>query len=88
MKIQFLPGCFDNFSGIQEELDKIISEITELVESGELLSKSKQIDHVDMSSDELEQYTITLNFLSTVDDSNFDSDINLTNNIRRPRRLN
>lgn len=27
MKIEFAPGCFDNFEGTQEELDQMIAEI-------------------------------------------------------------
>jgi hypothetical protein len=28
LKIEFAPGCFDNFEGSQEELDEFIKEIT------------------------------------------------------------
>lgn len=27
MKIEFAPGCFDNFEGTQEELDALVKEI-------------------------------------------------------------
>ena len=27
MKIEFAPGCFDNFEGTQEELDEMIADI-------------------------------------------------------------
>ena len=37
MKVEFAPGCFDNFDGSQEELDVFIREITELAQSGELI---------------------------------------------------
>lgn len=30
IKIEFAPGCFDNFEGTQEELDELMAEITEM----------------------------------------------------------
>jgi len=36
IKVEFAPGCFDNFEGSQEELEEFIAEITRLAESGEL----------------------------------------------------
>lgn len=33
LKIEFAPGCFDHFEGTQEELDKMIKEITTMFET-------------------------------------------------------
>ena len=44
IKIEFAPGCFDNFEGTQEELDELVAEITRMVESGEMLEESRQVD--------------------------------------------
>jgi hypothetical protein len=44
IKIEFAPGCFDNFEGTQEELDELVAEITRMVESGEVLEESNPID--------------------------------------------
>ena len=33
LKIEFAPGCFDNFEGTQEELDELIKEIQEMFTS-------------------------------------------------------
>jgi hypothetical protein len=44
LKIQFAPGCFDNFEGTQEELDEFISEITKMISSGEFLERSQPVD--------------------------------------------
>ena len=33
MKIEFAPGCFDNFEGTQEELDNFIKDLTEFFDS-------------------------------------------------------
>ena len=30
LKIEFAPGCFDDFDGTQEELDELIAQITEI----------------------------------------------------------
>lgn len=34
--IIFMPGCFDDFEGTQEELDNLIDYLTELANSGRL----------------------------------------------------
>ena len=43
IKIEFAPGCFDNFDGTQEELDELIEEITRMVHSGELQEKARKL---------------------------------------------
>ncbi len=43
MEVIFAPGCFDSFEGTQEELDKMMAEIHEMIESGELFQKSNLI---------------------------------------------
>lgn len=53
MKIVFAPGCFDSFEGTQEELDKMIAEITRMAETGELLERSQPLD-LDLDPEELE----------------------------------
>lgn len=52
-KVEFLPGCFDDFDGTQEELDQLILEITRQAESGELFGKTYRID--DISENEIEK---------------------------------
>ena len=44
LKIEFAPGCFDSFDGTQEELDSLIAQLTQQVESGELMEKSTPVD--------------------------------------------
>ena len=44
IKIEFAPGCFDNFEGTQEELDELVAEITRMVESGDMLENSRTLD--------------------------------------------
>jgi len=44
LKIEFAPGAFDQFDGTQEELDNLINEIRQMIESGELLEQSTPVD--------------------------------------------
>lgn len=44
LKIEFAPGCFDNFDGTQEELDDMIAEINRMFESGELEANATEVD--------------------------------------------
>ncbi len=44
VKIEFAPGCFDNFEGTQEELDALVEEITRLAQSGQLEENSTPIN--------------------------------------------
>jgi hypothetical protein len=43
-KIEFAPGCFDDFEGTQEEMAEIIAHLTQLAESGELELMSEPVD--------------------------------------------
>ena len=42
-EIKFAPGCFDNFDGTQEELQDLLAEIHQMVESGELFEKAERL---------------------------------------------
>lgn len=52
-KVIFMPGCFDDFEGNQEELDEMMKEIEKLALSGELLHLSEEI------SDDIEEIIAT-----------------------------
>jgi hypothetical protein len=43
MRVEFAPGCFDNFEGTQEELDAFVAEIQRMADSGELEENSVPI---------------------------------------------
>ena len=47
LKITFAPGCFDNFEGTQEELDALIKEIEESIQTGEFLNESAELSEDD-----------------------------------------
>ncbi len=43
VKIEFAPGCFDQFEGTQEELDQLIQEIKDMFANGTAQEKAKPI---------------------------------------------
>jgi hypothetical protein len=42
-KIEFAPGCFDDFEGTQEELDEMIAAIKQMMENGTLFENSTEV---------------------------------------------
>jgi hypothetical protein len=54
LKVEFAPGCFDNFEGTQEELDELISSIKDMFASGEAQKKARPIDFEDLDDEDLE----------------------------------
>jgi hypothetical protein len=48
IKIEFAPGCFDEFDGTQEELDQLVAEIAAMVESGELFEQMNELTEEDI----------------------------------------
>ena len=51
MKIEFAPGCFDDFEGTQEELDQLMADITRMVEDGSIHDLARELSEEE--SDEL-----------------------------------
>ena len=47
IKIQFAPGCFDNFNGTQEELQEMIAQIRQMAADGTLEQNSTPVDPED-----------------------------------------
>ena len=56
MKIEFAPGCFDDFDGTQEELDELVAQLTAMAASGELLAKSTPVDFDEEDDEELKEF--------------------------------
>lgn len=54
LKIEFAPGCFDNFEGTQEELDALIANIKNMLVSGEILENSRELNEDDFAELPLE----------------------------------
>ena len=54
LKIEFAPGCFDNFEGTQEELDELIAEIKTMFASGEAQKNARPLDFDDLDEHDIE----------------------------------
>ena len=54
LKIEFAPGCFDQFEGTQEELDELISQIKEMFASGEAQRLARPLDFDDLDEEDME----------------------------------
>lgn len=65
IQIEFAPGCFDNFEGTQEELEKMIADITEMANSGELFEKSNPVDLEELLEEDPEWAEKIINSLSS-----------------------
>lgn len=48
MKIEFAPGCFDQFDGTQEELDNMVAEIQRMFDNGEFEENSRLLTDDDL----------------------------------------
>jgi hypothetical protein len=42
-KLEFAPGCFDDFEGTQEELDQLVKDIQDMFADGSLFEDSEVI---------------------------------------------
>lgn len=47
IKVEFAPGCFDNWDGTQEELDEMVAEIKRMADTGEIFEGAEMIDDPD-----------------------------------------
>lgn len=52
-ELVFMPGCFDNFEGSQEDLNELIAEIQRMAESGEIFEKSVPLEDTDLDEEEI-----------------------------------
>jgi len=43
-KIEFAPGCFDDFEGTQEELNELIADLKNMVASGFFWENTMPVD--------------------------------------------
>lgn len=43
-RIEFAPGCFDDFEGTQEELNELIADLKNMVASGTLWENTLPVD--------------------------------------------
>ena len=43
LKLEFMPGCFDDFEGTQEELDELVAELERMAKDGTFLENSEPL---------------------------------------------
>ena len=55
IKIVFAPGSLDEFDGTQEDLDKMVQQIKDFVESGEIPLNATILSGDDLSEDFLHE---------------------------------
>jgi hypothetical protein len=53
VKIEFAPGCFDDFDGTQEELDELVKTLQNM-SMDEIIAESEPLDYDDIDDDVLE----------------------------------
>ena len=59
MKVEFAPGCFDDFDGTQQELDELVAEIQRMANSGEMFENSTPVTEESLADlSEEEQQTL------------------------------
>lgn len=78
MKVIFAPGCFDGFSGTQEELDDLVAHIQDLVNTGELIENSEPMTQEtfdSMSPDEQEQFIRQMEMFEALEEAEEQSDV-------------
>jgi hypothetical protein len=65
LKIEFAPGCFDQFEGTQEELDELVNEIKRMFETGELSEKAELVNIDSLMEEDPEWAEAVLNSVDT-----------------------
>ena len=68
MKIEFAPGCFDQFEGTQEELDELMATITQMIDDGSLFENSKPLSEEDLDDLPLEVLESIFKDFEMIDD--------------------
>ena len=61
MKIEFAPGCFDDFDGTQQELDDLVAEIERMANSGEMFENSTPVTEESLTDLSEEEQQVLLN---------------------------
>lgn len=61
MKVEFAPGCFDDFDGTQQELDDLVAEIQRLANSGEMFENSMPVTEESLADLSEEEQQVLLN---------------------------
>ena len=73
-KIEFAPGCFDNFDGTQEELDGLVAELDRLAKTGEIHEQSRELTEDEFEKLSKDEQRVIIEALSNLfNDSSTDT---------------
>jgi hypothetical protein len=76
LKIEFAPGAFDNFEGTQQELDEFITELKEMIQSGEFFEFGEEVDIDELlNSDDPEDRALATKLSQFLDDDHPDRNL-------------
>jgi hypothetical protein len=70
-KIEFAPGCFDEFEGSQEELDQLVKDILNIVSEGSMVDNPNvlTVEDLDDLPDDLREFILRdLEMIEDIDD--------------------
>ena len=74
MKVEFAPGCFDDFDGTKQDLDELVAEIERMANSGEMFENSKPVTEESLADLSEEEQQILLDAVRM-----FGADTNIRN---------
>ena len=76
MQIEFAPGAFDNFEGTQQELDEFITELKEMIQSGEFFDFGEEVDIDELlNSDDPEDQAMAEKLIQFLEDDHPDRNL-------------
>jgi len=70
-KLEFAPGCFDDFEGTQEELDQLVKDIQDMFADGSLFEDSEVLtedSYNDLSPELVESIFRDIEMLEDIND--------------------
>jgi hypothetical protein len=70
-KLEFAPGCFDDFEGTQEELDQLVKDIQDMFADGSLFEDSEVLtedSYNDLPPDLVESIFRDIEMLEDIND--------------------
>lgn len=68
LKLVFVPGCFDNFEGTQEELDQLVQDIQTRFDNGSLFDGSSTLELDTLSEAEYLAFSEALNSIENLEE--------------------
>ena len=66
-EIKFAPGAFDHFDGTQDELNSLMAEIKNMVESGKIFEESKPVNMDELQEEDPELYEVLMKQIDNLD---------------------